>query len=339
VDLDGEARVDLTPGGRAVASTDAGNTRVSLSSGSVRLDVKPREPGRRFQVESGPFRFVVVGTSFRVIRSAHTVELLVFEGHVAVWRAEHVGPMVAGGEHWTGTLPVAPRPALAAPAVPSLSPAPRPLVVEPPPIAAPAVRAPPPLRAEALEPCEAAAAAGRSREALDCYRRLGDGNDLGAELALYEAARLQLRLTGDVRAALEILAAHTRRFPRGALRAEVDLTRVELLPRVGEHRRALEESERILRDHPDHERRRDLRLLRGNIFREALDDCRRAEPEYEIAVEGSGPVADDADFFRAVCVELLGHTAEAASAYRAYLTRPHPNHQADAQKRLLKLQP
>ena len=102
-------RVDLTRGGRAVASTDAGNTRVSLSSGSVRLDVKPRDPGRRFQVDSGPFRFVVVGTSFRVIRSAKTVELWVFEGHVAVWRAEHMGPMVAGGEHWTGTLPAVPR--------------------------------------------------------------------------------------------------------------------------------------------------------------------------------------------------------------------------------------
>jgi hypothetical protein len=222
------------------------------------------------------------------------------------------------------------------------------LALEPPAIAAPAIRtpppavalpAPPPLRSEALEPCEATAAAGHSREALDCYRRLGDGNDLGAELALYEAARLQLRLTGDVRAALDTLAAHTRRFPHGALRPEVDLTRIELLPRVGEHRRALEESERILREHPDHERRRDLRLLRGNIFREALGDCQRAEPEYQVAVEGSGRVADDADFYRAVCVELLGHTAQAASAYRAYLTRPRPVHEADAKKRLSMLQP
>jgi ferric-dicitrate binding protein FerR (iron transport regulator) len=326
VELDEEAHAELAPGGRAVASTDAGNTRVSLVRGSLRLDVAPSEPGRRFAVQMGPYRAVVAGASFRIARSGPTVDLWVSQGHVTVWRAEHRGPLVAAGEHWAGTLPPEAVRATEESAARAT--------------AAPSARADArATRAEALAPCEAAAGAGHSREALDCYRRIDGGTDLAAELALYEAARLELRLTGDARAALETLDAYERRFPLGSLRAEVELTRVELLPRVGEHRRALELSERLLREHPDQERWRDLRLLRGNIFREALGDYARAEPEYRAAADGGGRASDDAAFYDAVCLELLGRAPEAVRAYEAYLGRPHPAHEAEARKRLSTLAP
>jgi tetratricopeptide (TPR) repeat protein len=324
VELDGEAHAELAPGGRALASTDAGNTRVSLVRGSLRLDVSPPEPGRRFAVEMGPYRVVVAGASFRMVRSGPTVDLWVSEGHVTVWRSEHRGPLVAAGDHWAGTLP----PEVTIATEESASRA----------TAAPSARADAPTtKADALASCEAAAGAGRPREALDCYRRIDGGTNLAAELALYEAARLELRLTSDARAALETLDAYTRRFPLGSLRAEVELTRVELLPRVGEHMRALDLSERLLREHPDRER--DLRLLRGNIFREALGDCERAEPEYRVAAVGAGRASDDAAFYDAVCVELLGRTAEAVLAYEAYLGRPRPAHETEARKRLSTLAP
>lgn len=323
VELDGEGRVELELGGSAIASTDAGDTQVSLARGALRLNVKTSERGRRFVVKAGPYRFVVAGASFRVVRSTKNVDLWVFEGHVVVWRAEFRGPTMAAGDHWAGPLL---EPTKSAPALQSSG-----LVVD--------ATAAQPARSEALTPCEAAAGGGRTREALDCYRRIGAGTDLGAELALYEAARLELRVTGDVRRALETLDAYARRFPRGTLRSEVDVTRVELLPRVGDYAGALELSERLLREHPEHERRNELRLLRGNIFREALGDCQKAEPEYLSAIAGAGRTADDAEFYRAVCLELLRRPAEAASGYRAYLTRAQPAHRAEAQRRLATLKP
>jgi hypothetical protein len=344
VDLDDQARIHLYPGGRALASTDAGNIRVSVVHGTARFDVQPQAPGRRFQVELGPYRFVVIGTSFRVVGSTRSVDLWVLAGRVAVWRGERLEGVVAPGGHWVGALATAAETATDHSGVAGTEPhdsssAPQSVVAgsgsealaNPAPLVTPPVDAVGP--SEPLAPCEAYAGAGRLRDALECYRRIGDGRNLGAELALYEAARIE-RSLGDARAALQSLNEYLRRFPNGTLRAEVDLTRVELLPRAGQHQQALEESERILNSGPDPRRAQELHLLRGNIYREALHDCENAEPEYRLAARGMGRAADEAEFYGAVCLELMGHRDEATGAYRAYLRRAHAAHLAEARNRL-----
>lgn len=62
-------------------------------------------------------------------------------------------------------------------------------------------------------------------------RTLDDPDDLARELALLDEARAQL--ANDAAAALKTLNRHTVRYPRGALRAEADLLRVETLLKLG----------------------------------------------------------------------------------------------------------
>jgi len=105
---------------------------------------------------------------------------------------------------------------------------------------------------------------------------------LAPELAAYELGRAR-RAEGDLAGALEAFRTCRRRFPRGTLRPEIDLSIIELLPRLGHFQEALDESAAFLAAHPRSERTAELRRLRGNVYRDGLRDPARAAREYELA--------------------------------------------------------
>jgi TolA-binding protein len=296
---------------RARGSQQAGRTRLVLASGTLELAVAPGQPAR-VSVWAGPYRFVDVGTVFRVTRRGGRVTLGVDEGAVTVWRGRQRVATVNAGGHWSSSSAAAP---LATGSVASSDP---------------------------IQPC-ASLASGSAVDAVACYGRLAGGGGLVAQTALYEQARLLAWQVGDLPAALAALQEHRRRFPGGALRAEVDLTLVELLPRLGRFREALAQSAALLSQHPRHERAAELHLLRGNVLRETFEDHARAGLEYASVREVLPPgqlseIADDAAFFEAVCLEA-DRRPEAADAYRRYLAGQAPRHAAEARARLSALAP
>jgi hypothetical protein len=216
------------------------------------------------------------------------------------------------------------------------TPAPSPAVAAPPPAAArPALAAP----AGVHPDCGHLAASQGARQALTCYQDQAARGGLTGETAQYELARLWRDSLGDFDHALAAFEKQRSRFPNGALRTEADLSIIELLPRLNRHAEALTESERFLAAYPKAERRGEIHLLRGNIFREALHDLDHAEREYARAAEAGGRVGDDSRFLRAVCLEALGRVDEARKAYEAYLQQARGSHTQEAKKRLDRLRP
>jgi hypothetical protein len=310
--LAGGALLYLGQRTRAQGSEQGGQTRLVLESGTLTLTVAPGRPDR-VSVVAGPYRFVDLGTIFRVTRTGKRVHLRVDEGRVAVWRGHHLVAAVNAGGHWSS--PAAPTPVAADLVAPE----------------------------DPIQSCAASLAEGSARDAVACYRRLAGGGTLAAEAALYEEARVLTRHLRDLPGALATLREHRRRFPRGALRAEVDLTLVELLPRLGRYQEALDESGALLSHDPRHERAAELHLLRGNLLRESFRDYPRAALEYaavrDVVRPGDDPaIADDAAFFEAVCLEA-SRRPEAADAYRRYLAGGAPRHAAEARARLSAIGP
>lgn len=336
VQLIGEARVTLSSGASARAWAGERNVTVELSAGEIELVVEKRKQpeGRAFDVVSAPYRFSVLGTRFRVARVADGVTLSVSEGRVAVRLATQLVAVVSEGGRWTSPAQAAARtlePGLTAGAAQ----------------AGPAASAwlPPtafqrPLswtRSQAASASVCAAQAGRDvRARIDCYVVEARGSGLGAEVALYEIARLRQDALSDTAGALGALREHRSRFPTGALRTEVDLSIAELLPRLGRYREALDQATALLGAYPRGERRGELQLLRGHVLREGLHDCANAERAYSAALEAAagGRAADPAAFWRAVCLETLGRREEAREAYERYLRRASPALAAEAKRRM-----
>jgi hypothetical protein len=104
------------------------------------------------------------------------------------------------------------------------------------------------------------------------------------EIAAYAGSRARMQ-AGDLAGALEALRSCRRRFPRGALQAEVTLSIVELLSRLGRFPEALAESGAFLAAHPDSERAGELHRLRATIYRDVLADPARAAGEDALARE------------------------------------------------------
>jgi hypothetical protein len=107
---------------------------------------------------------------------------------------------------------------------------------------------------------------------------------LAEEIAAYQVGRARM-LAGDLACALEALRSCRRRFPAGALQAEVALSIVELLPRLGRFSEALDESAAFLAAHPRSERAAELHRLRATIFRDVLADPARAAGEDALVQE------------------------------------------------------
>ena len=192
---------------------------------------------------------------------------------------------------------------------------------------------------QSLADCRRLVASQRTSEALLCYQVQAAKGGLGGETAQYEMARTWRDSLGDRARALAAFEDQRARYPKGALRIEADLSIIELLPLLGRHDEAMVETERFLAEHPEAERRGEIHLLRGNIFREIRRDLARAEREYAQGTEAHGRAGDDCRFLHAVCLEGQGRVAEARKAYEAYLRGSKSAHAREVRQRLERLGP
>ena len=349
VDIVGQATAVLSTDAVASGHTQAGATEIALSQGNIELHVLPREPGHVFAVRAGGYRFTVVGTAFIVAQTKSTLQLSVSEGTVAVSRGTQRLARINARGHWAVDLtpsaaPSARQPAartqgeeLAAAAPVMVAPSAAPALAPPPAQTTPP--APAPSASVATPDCGALAASKRTHEAIVCYQARAARTGLSGETAQYDLARLLRDSLGEPERALAAFREQRARFPNGALRPEADLSIIELLPRLGRHSEALVETDRYLATYATAERRGEIHLLRGNIFREVLHDLDKAEREYARGAEASGRNGDDCRFLRAVCLEARGRKDEARKAYETYVLRGGAAHVQEAKDRLGHLGP
>ncbi|HET7545406.1 MAG TPA: hypothetical protein VFK05_36315 [Polyangiaceae bacterium] len=186
--------------------------------------------------------------------------------------------------------------------------------------------------------CLSMARRGQTRDAEACFLKRAEGSGLGAEMALYEVARLRRDVLADAAGALAALAEYRRRFPAGSLRREADMSQLELLVQLGRSDAALKLSDELLSSSASGERVAELRLLRGHVLRKAQSRFADAEHEYALA-EAAGARGGEVAYFRALCLEALGRKAEAAALFGKYLVQPQRAYAEDARRRLERLQP
>ncbi|MHB8873728.1 MAG: tetratricopeptide repeat protein [Myxococcaceae bacterium] len=165
----------------------------------------------------------------------------------------------------------------------------------------------------------------------------GGASSLEAESALLSTALSRLRLDKDPSGALEALDEHRRQFPRGVLRDEERVGRVDALLALGRRPEALAELEAIgagkLEQLP---RGTDLRVLEAELLSESKR-CDRAVPLFDALLARPLPAAADerALFGRASCRVELGEPDGAAADLRRCLARHPSGRFAAAARRLL----
>jgi hypothetical protein len=186
--------------------------------------------------------------------------------------------------------------------------------------------------------CLSLARQGQTRDAEACFLKRAEGSGLGAEMALYEVARLRRDVLADADGALRALAEYRTRFPAGSLRREADISQLELLLQLGRTDAALKQSDQLLSSSASGERAAELHLLRGHILRKAQSRFAEAAHEYELAAT-SGARSGEATYFRALCLEALGRGPEAAALFARYLELPQHPYADDARRRLKGLVP
>ncbi|HWZ91664.1 MAG TPA: hypothetical protein VNW92_22535, partial [Polyangiaceae bacterium] len=225
------------------------------------------------------------------------------------------------------------------PAEPALS-ASAPRVTPPPPANAtsevgsgPAPAAPSEPAAPAAD-CLGFARSGDAPKAEHCFEDQAAGQNLSAEVALYELARLRRDMLGKPAAALSALDDYARRFPHGYLSGEVLFSRLELLVKLGRSAEVLRASDELLASPSGKERALEIHFLRGNVYAHALGDPASAAREYAQAAAAPGRVGDDAAYLAAVNLQSAGDSAGASAAFERYLTRAGARHSAEAQARL-----
>jgi len=185
--------------------------------------------------------------------------------------------------------------------------------------------------------CRAWASQAHPERAVDCYQSLARESGIGAEVALYEAARLSAEALGDAPRALGLLQQHNARFPNSVLRVEVQWLKIRSLERAGKLDEALSASEALLDSAVGRALAPKLHLLRGRIYATARRECALALPEYVALLGEPGPAGDEAEFNRAQCLEQLHKPEEARAAYQRYLGRSDARSADAARARLLAL--
>jgi tetratricopeptide (TPR) repeat protein len=183
--------------------------------------------------------------------------------------------------------------------------------------------------------CRAWASQAQPERAVDCYQTIGRESGIGAEVALYEAARLSAEALGDAPRALTLLELHGARFPNSVLRVEVEWLKIRSLERAGRLDEALAASETLLDSAVGRALAPKLHLLRGRIYSDARKQCALALPEYVALLGEPGPAGDEAEFKRAQCLEQLKRPDDARAAYQRYVARPDARSAAAARARLV----
>lgn len=312
--------VTVSEQARATVSRVGTGTELKLSSGELSLAVEHRSTAEALSVVAAEYRFAVVGTRFTVALEGATPTLEVREGTVAVYRGEAELARVSAGGQW--------RPAneVVHAAVEAAAPA--------------GIRSPASGNAEVPgnERCAELVRAGEVKQADGCYLRQSEGGGLGAQMALYELARLRANVLGKRQDALAALEDYERRFPQGALAREVALSRLEQLVALGRVQSALELSQQLLQEPTAIGHREELHRLRGDLYRKGGSNCTAAVGEYDAVIAGAGTARADAEFWRAECLLMLGRVSEAQVGYQRYLTGGAVQHRARAEERLQRLQ-
>ncbi len=116
---------------------------------------------------------------------------------------------------------------------------------------------------------------GKLSKASDCYAEAAQGHGTGAELALLEHARLQMRALGNTKAASQIVNSYLARFPRGALRREALLMQIDLLARTGKTSRLIDTIDAVLSEGLLAERRGELLTVQAEALAQK-GNCKRA---------------------------------------------------------------
>jgi tetratricopeptide (TPR) repeat protein len=197
---------------------------------------------------------------------------------------------------------------------------------------APDVAAPAP--SEPSQDCLGFARLGDATKAEQCFEAQAAGQNLSAEVALYELARLRRDMLGEPASALSALDDYTQRFPRGYLSGEVLFSRLELLLKLGRSAEVLRASDELLASASGKERALEIHFLRGNVFAHSLADPASAAREYAQAALAPGRVGDDAAYLAAVNLDASGDATSASAAFERYLKRSGGRHQAEAEARL-----
>jgi hypothetical protein len=186
------------------------------------------------------------------------------------------GASVAGYRIFEARRPPLPAAATPAPTRPSAPPAPK----------HPATAAVQPDQAAAPPPTTAGETALRP-SSRPRHRSPLARSDLEREAASLARPMARIRRGGDLTAALAEIDRYLRRFPRGTLRPEATLLRVDALLLLGRSRAALEALDAI--DLDDNRRGLELRLLRGEL--RAQSDCRAALSDFQRVLQAR-PAAD-----------------------------------------------
>ena len=203
--------------------------------------------------------------------------------------------------------------------------------------AAAAPRAEAPVEAVSDSTCRSWLSQNQPERAVECFESVARGTGVGAQVALYEAARVSADGLHDATRALSLLDQHQQRFPDSALRVEVEWLRIRNLERSGNLADALTASEALLDSAAGRALAPKLHLLRGRIYSEGRHDCAHAVREYVALLGEPGSAADEAEFRRAQCLEELQQPNEAREAYEHYLGRPQPRDAERARARLTAL--
>ena len=221
----GDAHISLDPQSAIVMDADASS--VLVERGAAWFAVEPRGTRPPFIVTAGDARVRVVGTRFRVARSAEQIDVMVDHGTVEVgFHGELV--RVTNNQRWSSTAPhdvvdgqiaEISTPDVVAPP-PAPTPAPAPIVTERP-APAPAITTRPSHVAPPVEDRDGQRYTALTRleasdptAAMKGYLALSKGSGRWAEVSLFAAARLASD-RHDPRAT-SLLQIYLRRFPGGA---------------------------------------------------------------------------------------------------------------------------
>jgi tetratricopeptide (TPR) repeat protein len=186
--------------------------------------------------------------------------------------------------------------------------------------------------------CRDFEARDRINEAVACFEQLGSSSGIEAEVALYEAGRLSADRLAQPQRAIGALDARRERFPNGAMQVEAEWLRARTLARSGKVQEALTASEALLGNPAGRTIANPLHLFRNKLYRDALHDCSKAVIEFVALLGEPGPIGDEGEFSRAICLESLGRREDARAAFETYLRRPEPAQAALAHEHLASIQ-
>jgi tetratricopeptide (TPR) repeat protein len=189
--------------------------------------------------------------------------------------------------------------------------------------------------AQTARDCLSYARAGDAQQAEQCFEQQALGENLTAEVALYELARLRRDMLGKPAVALLALDEYGRRFPHGHLSPEVQFSRLELLQRLGRSAEVLRASADLLASSSGTERAAEIHFLRGNVY--SSSDAAAAAREYGLASGAPGRIGDDAAFLVGLNLEKSNRPEQARAAFERYLARSAGRHVNEAKAHLAAL--